>query len=127
MNIKRAWPTIQQRNKREYIKETKKKTELKLQNRIKLITLDIFQEVVLATVNTESNNLTATAELASHQDLWRKYRLKMTLVMTVYQLQMIITNKEKMDREIQDEVQEEVIAKAQDVDQRSSVVQEDLT
>ena len=69
MNIKRAWPTIQQRNKREYIKETKKKTELKLQNRIKLITLDIFQEVVLATVNTESNNLTATAELASHQDL----------------------------------------------------------
>ena len=47
--------------------------------------------------------------------------------MTVYQLQMIITNKEKMDREIQDEVQEEVIAKAQDVDQRSSVVQEDLT
>ena len=127
MNIKRAWPTIQQRNKREYIKETKKKTELKLQNRIKLITLDIFQEVVLATVNTESNNLTAMAELASHQDLWRKYRLKMTLVMTVYQLQMIITNKEKMDREIQDEVQEEVIAKAQDVDQRSSVVQEDLT
>ena len=69
MNIKRAWPTIQQRNKREYIKETKKKTELKLQNRIKLITLDIFQEVVLATVNTESNNLTAMAELASHQDL----------------------------------------------------------
>ena len=69
MNIRRAWPTIQQRNKREYIKETKKKTELKLQNRIKLITLDIFQEVVLVTVNTESNNLTATAELESNQDL----------------------------------------------------------
>jgi len=69
MNIRRAWPTIQQRNKREYIKETKKKTELRLQNRIKLITLDIFQEVVLVTVNTESNNLTATAELESNQDL----------------------------------------------------------
>jgi len=51
----------------------------------------------------------------------------MTLGMTVYQLQMIITNKEKMDREIQDEVQEEVIAKAQDEELRSSEAQEDLT
>ena len=47
--------------------------------------------------------------------------------MTVYQLQMIITSKEKMDREIQDEVQEEVIAKAQDEELRSSEAQEDLT
>lgn len=69
MNTRKAWPTIQQRNKREYINVTKKKTESKSPSRIKLITLDIFQEEVLVTVNTESNNSTQTAELESHQDL----------------------------------------------------------
>lgn len=47
--------------------------------------------------------------------------------MTVYQLQMIITSKEKMDQEIQDEVQEEVTAKAQDEESRSSIAPGDLT
>ena len=47
--------------------------------------------------------------------------------MKVYQLQMIITSKENMDQEIQDEVQEEVIAKAQGEESRSSIAQEDLT
>ena len=51
----------------------------------------------------------------------------MTPVMKVYQLQMIITSKENMDKEIQDEVQEEVIAKAQGEESRSSIAQEDLT
>jgi hypothetical protein len=78
-------------------------------------------------VNTESNNSTQMVELETDQNLLKKYRLKMTLEMKAYQLQMKITNTEKMTPEILvDQVAEETV-KAQDVDQRSSAAPEDST
>ena len=62
------------------------------------------------------------------RDFRKKFILKMTLVMTVYQLQMIITSKEKIwVQKIQDDLEDEEIAKALGEESRSSIAQGSLT